>query len=425
MGRLGDILGLRRVYVVGFLVFGAGSAMCAFAPALGWLVAARVFQATGAAAMFAAGPALVTRTFAPRRRGWALGWISLSVSAGLTLGPALGGVLVGSFGWQAVFVINIPLALAMAVLAYRLLPEDCTQSEPFDLTGAALAALTLTSLLLALSEIDRSGVFSVRVLGAFATSVGSATAFVVVERAKAHPMLDLALFSDRRLASGTVAALASYASLFAVSFTMPFYLLKARGIEAHYAGLLLTATPVSMAVFSPLAGRLSDRWGSRGLATSGLGWLAGSLAAASLLRVDTPLALVALMLFSVGIGLSVFQAPNTAAILRAVPPGRAGVGSALVAQARNLGMALGIGITAAIVSVNLRGADLMAITGVLTPDQAELFVNAMRPALLTGSAIAAAGAVVSWRRGQESIDDEAVDARAAARVDSAVEGAGE
>ena len=425
MGRLGDILGLRRVYVTGFLVFGAGSAACALAPSLGWLIASRVFQATGAAAMFAAGPALVTRTFGPRRRGWALGWISLSVSAGLTLGPALGGVLVGTFGWQSIFLLNIPLAVIMAGLARRLLPEDCTQSEPFDLAGAALAALTLTSLLLALSEVDRSGFFSLNVLGAAVVSVTSAVAFVLVERAKAHPMLDLGLFSERRLSTGVVAALCSYASLFAVTFTMPFYLLKVRGIEAQYAGLLLTATPISMAVFSPIAGRLSDRWGSRGLATFGLGWLAFSLAVGgSTLTVDTPVAYIALGLFSVGTGLSIFQTPNTAAILRAVPRGRAGVGSALVAQARNLGMALGIGITAAIISVNLRGEELMAITGALTRAQAELFVDAMRPALLTASVIAGAGAFASWVRGAESTDDGSVDEPGAARVDSAGEEAG-
>jgi EmrB/QacA subfamily drug resistance transporter len=418
MGRLSDILGLRRIYVTGFLVFGAGSAACALAPALGWLITARVFQAIGAAAMFAAGPALVTRTFAPRRRGWALGWISLSVSAGLTLGPAVGGLLVGAFGWQAVFLINIPLALSMAVLARRLLPEDCPQSEPFDLSGAVLAALTLTSLLLAISEIDRSGLASPNVLGAFALSVVAAFAFIRVERSKEHPMLDLTLFSERGLSAGVIAAACSYASLFAVTFTMPFYLLRVRDIDPQFAGLILTATPISMAIFSPLAGRLSDRWGSRGLSTFGLGWLAFSLVAATRLGVDTPIALVALTLFSVGSGLSIFQAPNTAAILRSVPPGRAGVGSALVGQARNLGMALGIGTTAAIVSINLAGLDIMAIPGTLTREQGELFIAAMRPALLTSSLVALAGAAASWSRGPDEPQDESVDAHARPRVDS-------
>ncbi|MDF1542029.1 MAG: MFS transporter [Anaerosomatales bacterium] len=418
MGRLSDILGLRRIYVTGFLVFGAGSAACALAPSIGWLIAARVFQAVGAAAMFAAGPALVTRTFAPRRRGWALGWISLSVSAGLTLGPAVGGLLVGSFGWQAVFLINIPLALSMALLARRLLPEDCTQSEPFDLAGAVLAAVTLTSLLLALSEVDRSGLTSPNVLGALGVAIAAGFAFVSVERAQAHPMLDLSIFAERGLSAGVIAAVCSYASLFAVTFTMPFYLLRVRGIDAQLAGLILTATPISMAIFSPLAGRLSDRWGSRALSTAGLAWLALSLAGATQLSVDTPPGFVALTLFSVGTGISLFQAPNTAAILRAVPPGRAGVGSALVGQARNLGMAVGIGVTAAIVSVNLRGEDIMAIPGALTREQAQLFVAAMRPALLAGSAFALAGAVSSWARGRDAFEDEPVDAGAHPRVDS-------
>jgi MFS family permease len=238
-------------------------------------------------------------------------------------------------------------------------------------------------------------------------------------------MLDLSLFSERGLSAGVIAASCSYASLFAVTFTMPFYLLRVRDIDAQLAGLILTATPISMAIFSPLAGRLSDRWGSRGLSTFGLVWLAISLVAATRLAVDTAFVLVALTLFSVGSGLSIFQAPNTAAILRSVPPGRAGVGSALVGQARNLGMALGIGTTAAIISINLQGQDIMSIPGTLTREQGELFIAAMRPALLTVvGLVALAGAAASWARGQDGPPDESVDAQPRPRVDSRGEQSG-
>ncbi len=418
MGRLADIWGLRRVYVAGFLVFGTGSLCSAVAPGLGLLIAARVLQASGAAAMFAAGPALVTKTFPPQRRGWALGWISLAVSAGLTAGPALGGVLVGTFGWKAVFVINIPLSAIMAYAASRLLPEDCPEAEPFDVLGAVLAAATLTAALLALSEVDRSGLLSAGVLGASLVAVVAGVSFVRVERRSPHPMLDLRLFGERRFSAGVVAAVLSYASLFAVTFTMPFYLLRARGIDARLAGLVLTATPLSMALFSPIAGRLSDRYGSRWLATFGLAWLSLALAAMTLLQPGTPLGFVAAGLFCVGTGLSIFQAPNTAAILRAVPRGRAGVGSALVGQARNLGMALGIGITAAVVAAGLGGSDLMALARPLTPAEADLFVSAMRPALFVGAALAMAGAAASWSRGRDAVHYEPVDAGAPPRVDS-------
>lgn len=417
MGRLADIWGLRRVYVIGFIVFGVGSAASALSPVLGVLIASRVLQACGAAAMFASGPALVTRTFAPRRRGWAIGWISLAVSAGLTAGPALGGLLVGTFGWRAVFVINVPLTLLMAATARRLLPEDCPDSEPFDLLGAVLAAATLTAALIALSEVERSGLLSSGVLGAAAVAVVAGLLFVRTERQSRHPVLDLSLFSKRRFSAGVAAAVCSYTSLFAVTFTMPFYLMRVQGLDPRLTGLVLTATPLSMAVFSPLSGRLSDRYGSRWLATSGLGLLALALMAFSAVGTSTALPLIALGLFCVGTGLSVFQTPNTAAILRAVPPGRAGVGSALVGQARNLGMALGIGITAAVLGVGLQGVDLLALDRALTAPEAELFVSAMRPALMTGAVIALGGAVASWSRGADPVTGDEVDAPGSGRVD--------
>jgi len=401
MGRLGDLWGLRRVYVSGFAVFGVGSLACALAPSLGWLIAARVLQASGASMIFAASPALVVRTFPPRRRGWALGWISLAVSAGLTAGPSLGGFLLGSFGWQSIFLINLPLVVVVVVAASRLLPSDCPVKEPFDLAGAALAAFALTSLLVGFSEIDRRGIASPLVIGAFALSVICGIAFVVVERRLEHPMVDLRLFSSRAFSAGVGAAVLSYMSLFAITFTMPFYLLQVRGVEPGLAGLILTATPVSMAIFSPIAGRLSDAWGSRGLTTGGLTWLAISIAVASRVTVDSPLALIAAVLFSIGAGLSVFTAPNTAGILRATPHNRVGVGSAITGQARSVGMTLGIAVTAAIVSTLLGGSELMSGEGALSLQDAVRFLDALRPALVVAACVAAAGVVVSWLRGDD------------------------
>ena len=399
MGRLGDIWGLKRVYITGFVVFGIGSLACAMAPSLSALIAARVLQASGASMFFAAGPALVTRTFPPNRRGWALGWISLSVSVGLTLGPSLGGVLVGAFGWPSIFLVNIPLCIAVIWAAARLLPADCPVREPFDFAGALLAAISMTSLLIGLSEIDRRGLLSLFTVGSLVVAVVSGWAFLVLERRISHPMVDLTLFRSRAFSGGVGSAVMAYMSLFAVMFTLPFYLLQVRGLAPATAGLILTATPVAMALLSPFAGRMSDRWGSRVLTTGALVWLAVTLSAASMLGLDTPLPIVVAALFSIGVGLAVFGPPNTAGILRATPAHRVGVGSALAGQARSLGMALGIAATAAIVSTLLGGENLAE--GILSAEEAQRFMDALGPALAFAAAIAAVGALVSWSRGDD------------------------
>ncbi len=396
MGRIGDVWGLRRLYVAGLAVFGAGSLACAFAASLPLLVGARVFQAVGAAMLFAAGPALVTRTFPPNRRGWALGYISLAVSFGLTAGPALGGVLLGTFGWPAIFLINAPLTAVVAVVAWRLLPNECPESQPFDAPGALLTAVTLLLLLTGLGRIEEYGLASVQALGPIAGSAVALAAFVAWERRTGHPMVDLAMFRVRGFSSGVSAATLAYLALFSVTFTMPFYLLRLRGVDAHVAGVLLTVTPLAMALIAPAAGRYSDRWGSRGIATAGVLVLSLGLGAASLMTPASPLGFVVPVLGLVGAGMAVFQTPNTAAILRAVPRERAGVGSAFVAEARNVGMSIGVALTAAIVGSAVGGQGLPAGTDGLPAGVAAAFSTGMSNALRAGAVVALAAAALSW-----------------------------
>jgi MFS family permease len=252
-----------------------------------------------------------------------------------------------------------------------------------------------------MSEIDRQGILSPVVIGSFVGALVFGAAFIAIERRVEHPMVDLTLFRSRPFSAGLATPLFAYMALFAVTFTMPFYLLSVRGLGPAAAGLILTATPLAMAVFAPASGRLSDRWGSRGLATVGLVWMAVSLGAMSFIATGTPYWIVAAMLFSVGVGAAVFMTPNTAAVLRATPGHRVGVGSALIGQARSVGMALGIGITAAVVGTGLAGSDLMSLTGTLDEAQAELFVDAIAPALAVAAGLALLASAISWSRGPD------------------------
>ena len=405
MGRLGDLRGLRRLYVGGLLIFGAGSLGCAFAWSLPSLVGARIVQAIGAAMMFAAGPAIVSKTFPPNRRGWALGYIALAVSAGLTVGPALGGVLVGAFGWPSIFLINVPLSVIVSVVAWRLLTDDCPREGTFDVAGAVLAAAALVMLLAGLGGAERVGLLSPAVIGPVLGSAVTAVVFVWWERRASAPMVDLDLFASRSFSAGIASATLAYMALFSVTFTMPFYLLRVEGLDARLAGLVLTVTPLAMAAFAPIAGRASDRMGSRGLAAGGVALLATGLFAASLLVPGSSLWAVAGSLLIVGAGMSVFQTPNTAAIMRATPVLSLGVGSALIAQARNVGMAIGVALAASVLGASMGGAGLPGGEGPVTEQTAAVFSAGMALTLRVGALIAVASSLLAWfGRGEDSVE---------------------
>ncbi len=396
MGRLGDVWGLRRLYVWGLLIFGAGSLACALSGSIAALIGSRVIQAVGASMLFAAGPALVTRTFPPEKRGWALGYIALAVSAGLTVGPALGGVLLAQFGWPSLFLINVPLSAGVALLAWRLLPNEERAGEDFDFPGAILAGLSLFSLLAALTLTESEPLFSVEVMMGLALSVAALFGFIAVERRSRHPMVELRLFSSRPFSFGLAAAALNYLALFSVTFNMPFYLLRVRGMGPREAGIVLTTVPLLMAAFAPLAGRLSDRHGSRALAAGGSLALAVGIGMLSFVGTASPLVPILAALGLCGAGMAFFQTPNTAAVLRATPRSHIGVGSALVAQARNVGMAIGVALTAAIVTSYL-AAELSGGAGALPPAEASAFVAGIAAAFRVTALLALAAALLSWR----------------------------
>jgi EmrB/QacA subfamily drug resistance transporter len=397
MGRLGDTWGLRNLYVWGLLIFGLGSLSCALSPTLAILIGSRVLQAVGASMLFAAGPAIVARTFPPQKRGAALGIISLAVAAGLTAGPALGGILVGTFGWPSIFMINVPLSVVAAAIAWFTLSEDESIGESFDVLGAVLAGGALLSLLGGLTEAGTLGPGSIEIIGAFVASAFLGVTFIWWEGKATHPMVDLRLFRSERFSAGLAAALLAYMALFSITFTMPFYLLRARGMKETQAGLILTVLALTMALIGPFAGRLSDRIGSRVLSTVGMIVLAAGLAVMSTLHPASSLWLIGGCLFLAGAGIAIFQTPNTASVLSATPRQNAGVGSAFIAEARNVGMAVGIALTAALVSLRMGpAAAALASSNILSPGAAAQLVDGMSLAMRVAVGVALAGAALSW-----------------------------
>ncbi|MGH2538291.1 MAG: MFS transporter [Candidatus Promineifilaceae bacterium] len=349
IGRWADMVGKKPIYTAGFVIFTFGSALCGLAPGVYWLIAFRVLQAVGAAMLLALGVAIITEAFPAGERGRALGIGGAVISLGVVAGPAVGGLLIDAFSWHWIFIVNVPIGLAGALLAARLIPNlRPPGGERFDVAGALSLFVSLLALLLALTIGQNLGFSDARILALFGLWLLFLGLFLLVELRARHAMIDLRLFTNRAL---NVNLLTGYSTFVAISgsiLLLPFYLEQVLGYTPRQVGLLMAVPPVVLAVVAPLSGALSDRFGSRPITVIGLAWLALGYGALSTLGANTSPAGFLLRLLPVGIGMGAFQSPNNSAIMGAAPRGRLGVVSGLLAVSRTLGHTTGIAILGAL-----------------------------------------------------------------------------
>jgi EmrB/QacA subfamily drug resistance transporter len=394
VGRLGDMRGVKRIYLTGFAVFVAGSALCGLSPSPVYLIMARGFQAIGAAMLFATSPAILTKTFPARQRGQALGVQGSMTYLGLSTGPFFGGWLADTLGWHSVFFINVPIGILALSLSWLVIPVDEPNPQPerFDLAGAGTFALGLTGVLFALDQGHNLGWFSPAVSGTVGGAVVVLAAFIMLERRVASPMLDLGLFRRRVFVVSTVSPILNYLCQFSVTFLLPFFLIQGRGLSAAQAGLILTAQPIVMALTAPFSGSLSDRIGSRLPTTLGMGLLAAGLFGLSRLGEASPLGLTLGALAVCGLGTGLFVSPNNSALMGDAPRGKQGIAAGVLALARNVGMALGIGLAGAIFNTKLGTSGIA--------DHAAL-VRAFDFSMLAVSGVALLAAAITFSRGDD------------------------
>src|SRR5215218_859479 len=270
-GKLADLFGRRRVFVIGLAVFSGASLACALAPSAGFLIGARVVQGAGAALMNPATLSIISATFPPRQRGAAIGiWAGVSALA-LAIGPLVGGLLTEHVGWSAIFYINVPIGLLAIAASFLLIDEskDTTEGQRPDLPGQLTSAVGLFALTYGLIEANGYGWASGRILGAAALS-----AFVLLERHQRVPMLDLRLFRNGTFAGANIVLLLVALAMFGVFFFLSLYMQNILGYSPVKAGAAFLPMTVLIIIVAPLAGRLSDRRGSRWLLTGGMALLA-------------------------------------------------------------------------------------------------------------------------------------------------------
>lgn len=363
MGRLGDVVGRRRLLLIGLVLFTLASALCGVALVLWQLIAARALQGAGAAIMMALVLALVSDTVSKDRTGAAIGWLGTMSAVGTALGPALGGLLVGSFGWRAIFLINVPLGLLALVFVQRNLPVDVVRprlsDRGLDPVGTLLLASALAAYALAMTMMQGDfGWFNLALLLMAALIAGL---FVLVERRVATPLIRLELLRDHGLAARLLTTALVATVMMATLVVGPFYLAQGLGLSAAAVGLALTAGPLVAALSGVPAGRCVDRLGATRVTIAGLVAMAtGSLVLCLLPTLFSGLAGYVVPIVIITSGYAVFQAANTSAMMGGVSADQRGVVSGLLNLSRNLGLVTGASAMAALFA---KAMDTRVLTG--------------------------------------------------------------
>jgi EmrB/QacA subfamily drug resistance transporter len=375
-GRLGDILGRRKMFLFGVIVFALSSASIGMSPNESWLVAGRALQGLGAAFMMPATLSIITVTFPPAERGKAIGtWAGVSALA-LAIGPVVGGALTEYVSWRAIFFLNLPVAIgAVAVTLFATHESrDETRAHAIDWPGIATLSIGLSALVLALVEGNSWGWDSGRVLGLFATAVVGIGAFLVIEPRVREPMVDFSLFRARTfLGANGVAFIVSFA-MFAMFFFTALYLQNILGYSPIEAGVRFLPSTLMIVLIAPLAGRLTDRVGPRPLIVGGLSLVTFALFLQTRIDVDTGYGLLLPAFVLMGIGMALVMSPMSTAAMNAVVPEKAGVGSGILSMNRMVGATFGVAAIGALFQ-HLAGNELskeLAGTGVSKAQQEQI-----------------------------------------------------
>ena len=409
-GKLADMFGRRRIFIIGLAIFSLASLACGLAPNAGFLIGARGVQGVGAALMSPATLSIITATFPPRQRGQAIGiWAGVSALA-LAIGPLVGGLIVDNIGWNWIFFVNVPIGALGIVVSQLVIKEsrDTSHEQSIDLPGLLTSGLALFALSYGLIEGNRHGWASGEILGLFAAAAVLLAAFIVLESRQRLPMLDLSLFKIPSFVGANTVALLVSLGMFGVFFFISLYVQNILGYSPTKAGAVFLPMTVLIIFIAPVAGKLSDRFGGRWLMGGGMTLLGISLLFYQRAGLHSGFWTLLPSMVLGGIGMAMTMSPMTSVAMGSVPTDKAGVGSGVLNSFRQIGGALGIAVMGAIIASYLHAP-------VRTPLANQQFVDGLHMALLVSAGIAFAAAIVAvvLVRVQPSVEKARIEAMAA------------
>ncbi len=392
-GRLADLVGRKKVFFWGVVVNTVASVLCAVSGSVTVLIVFRIIQGVGSSMIFGTATAILTSVYPPSERGKALGLNTAAVYLGLSLGPVLGGVLTQQLGWRSIFWVNLPVGCLILGLVLWKVKGDWAEAkgERFDGRGSALFGMSLALMMYGFTRLP-GGLGTTLLLAGLA----GLALFIRLERRVEHPVLDVRLFARNRVfAFSNLAALINYSATSAVGFLLSLYLQYIKGMKPQEAGLVLIAQPVMMMLFSPLAGKLSDRIEPRILASAGMAITSAGLILLIFLNGESSIGFIAGSLMLLGFGFALFSSPNTNAVMGSVEKKCYGVASATLATMRFTGGMASLGIAMLLFS-------LFIGRRAITPEFHPHFLRSVHAGFIVFAALCLAGVFASLTRGNRS-----------------------
>lgn len=394
-GKIADIYGRKRVFTCGIVTFTLSSLLAGLSISAPMLILFRIFQGFGSAMIFATGIAILTSVFPDEERGKVLGINVAAVYIGLSLGPFLGGLLTQHLTWRSIFLVNVPFGLIIICLVLLRVKGEWADAkgDSFDLVGSLIYCFAIVSIMYGISELP-----AMMSLWMVLSGFICIWAFVKWEIKVKTPVFELSLFrSNRVFAFSSLAALINYSATFAVTFLLSLYLQYIKEFSPQVAGLILISQPVVMAIFSPFAGRLSDRIEPRTVASIGMMFTAGSLISFTFISQNTSLVFIITGLMVLGLGLALFSSPNTNAIMSSVERRFYGIASGSVGTMRQLGMMISMGITTMLFAIYMGRTQI-------TIENYPAFIESIKIAFGVFFILCVAGVFASLTRGKLRTD---------------------
>ncbi|MRR18610.1 MFS transporter [bacterium] len=388
-GRIGDILGRKKIFTAGLIIFTLTMILLTFTPGIKWLIGVRVLQGVGGAMMFGTNMAILTSVFPPGERGRAMGINVTAVYAGLASGPFLGGLLTRYLGWRSIFAFLVPMGIISLILIRRKMKGEWAEAkgESFDWPGAVIYGMAIAAMIYGFSKLPAVSGWIITAAGMMLVPL-----FIIREKRTLHPLFDLTLISGNRVfAFSSLAALIHYAATSAIGFFLSLFLQYIKELGPRDAGFVLMSWPVTMALISTAAGKLSDKQNPGVIASVGMTITSAGLIMLCFLTKETSVAYIVGVLVIMGAGFSLFSSPNSNAIMSSVEKRQLGNASGMLGTMRNVGQTFSMAIALMLLALYMGQAKI-------NPGNYPQLLNAMRSGFVIFSILCFAGIFASLAR---------------------------